>query len=471
MKRYRVLILMGVLCIANACGNDGGSIISENSKFSVQVEKAMSDFICLYGRGADSYRDSHYVVFDFDNTTAIFDIQLQMVPWQMDVMAFAQNPEEFSETLSYGLAPGLFADEISEVVSDYTYLFNEYGPFPAEGVKGELYERIHADLRWHDFAVGLGLLYEDIDATGDTSLQIPWLFGWLRGMTPEQQYANAVRCYSYFKDQESAIVTWTDSRGRQWNWICGVSVTDAVRFLWCRLKNAGIDVWVCSASELEQVRAAVDVFGLHDYCKGIIAMTPCQDSDGKYHLGLDPSQGCYLSGPSGTWSRDVLGAGGYVWGIGKTHAIDSVLVPRYGSGPIAGFMDSSGDFNFCTEYESLKMVICFNRANRPCDEGGGLVAEVAVYQDSVLGYDLSSANAAGDTFYLLQGRDENGLRRLRPSNETIRLGSSEPSLFLNNDNYAALASFEAEGLSTEEIFNRYADTFTDVKYAGYHNKK
>lgn len=469
MKKLIPAVFLLLLISSCRGGNDNPS--PSDSGFAPDVEKGISDFLALYGKGGKLFKENSYVVFDFDNTTAIFDVQLQMLPWQMDVMAFAQSPEEFNETLSYGLAPGMFSDEISEVVSDYSYLYDEYGPFPAEGLDGRAYESLHADARWLDFAVGLGLLYEKVDATGDTSLQIPWPFGWFRGMTSDQQYSNALRCYSYYKNQPSSKVTWEDGRGRHWSWTSGVSVTETVADLWKRLKESGINVWVVSASELEQVRAAVDAFGLHEYCTGIIAMTPCKDAENRYYLGLDPDQGGYFAYPDGRWERDRQAAGGYVWGVGKTRAIDSVLVPRYGNGPIAGFMDSTGDFNFCTEYSSLKMVICFNRANRPYNEGGGLVAEVAVYQNRVLGYDLTTANAAGDTFYMLQGRDENGLRKLRRSSETIRMGSTEPKLFLNEDNYAALSSFGAEGLSTAEIFNKYADTFTDVKYAGYHNKK
>lgn len=439
--------------------------------FAPQVQKGIDDFIALYGKGGKHYQENSYVVFDFDNTSAIFDVQQQMIPWQMDKMAFVLTPGELSTSLAHGLKPGRFEGDIEAIVSDYSYLYAKYGPFPAEGLEGEALERVHADMKWNDFVVGLGLLYAKVYNTEDTSIQIPWSFSWFRGLTTDQVYRDAFKCYSYFSQQPSSRVRWTDSQGRGWSWTSGVSVTAQMRDLWRRVKEAGIDVWACSASELEQVRAAVDAFGLHEYCTGIIAMTPCKDSEGKYALGLDPHQGGYRALPDGKWRRDSAPAGGFIWGIGKTRAIDSVLVPRYGHGPIAGFMDSTGDFNFCTEYSSLKMVVCLNRANRTFDEGGGLVAEVAVYQNRVLGYDLKKANAEGDTYYLLQGRNENGLRTLRPSSETILLGGTEPRLFCNEDNFAALRSFETHGLTTGEIFNRYADTFTVVKYAGYHNKK
>ena len=166
---------------------------------------------------------------------------------------------------------------------------------------------------------------------------------------------------------------------------------------------------------------------------------------------------------------------------GKVTAIDNVLRPKYGGkGPMAGFMDSSGDFNFCTEYSSLKMVVCFNRANRKVTDGGGLVAEVAMYERDVLGYDLKSANAVGETLYLLQGRDENGIRTFRPSNATIRYGNAVEQLFANDDNYAQLEYMKQSEMSVKEIFDKFALKtavgelgfaygFLD-SYSGYHSR-
>ena len=141
---------------------------------------------------------------------------------------------------------------------------------------------------------------------------------------------------------------------------------------------------------------------------------------------------------------------------GKVTAVEYALVPRYGCGPLAGFMDSSGDFNFCTEFESMKFVICYNRANRKITEGAGLIAVLAVYQQETLGYDLAAANAAGDTYYVLQGRNENGLRTMRPSNETIRLGEKKAQLFANENNEALLRYAIEHGLTTADFLNTFA---------------
>ena len=144
--------------------------------------------------------------------------------------------------------------------------------------------------------------------------------------------------------------------------------------------------------------------------------------------------------------------------------------PLYGGAtPLAGFMDSTGDFNFCTEFSSLRAVVCFNRANRKITDGGGLIAEVAMYEKETLGYDYDKAKEAGDTFYLLQGRDENGLRSFRSSNKTLRYGSSEEKLFANQDNEAQLAEMIRNKYTVKQALDTYSSNFLK-SYSGYHSK-
>ena len=187
----------------------------------------------------------------------------------------------------------------------------------------------------------------------------------------------------------------------------------------------------------------------------------------------------------GEWIKGDVATQAQTQGIGKVTAINNVLVSEYGQGPLAGFMDSTGDFNFCTEYETLKLVVCFNRASRKVTDGGGLAAEVAVYQNETLGYDLASANEAGDTYYVLQGRDENGMRTLRSSDMTLTYGSDEEKLFRDEDNEAQLQYMIDNKMTTEDIFNTFAistaeDDENNVlgfkygfldEYAGYHSRK
>ena len=124
-------------------------------------------------------------------------------------------------------------------------------------------------------------------------------------------------------------------------------------------------------------------------------------------------------------------------------------------------MDSTGDFNFCTEFSSMRLVVCFNRATRKVTDGGGLIAEVAMYEKEALGYNLKKATKAGDILYILQGRDENGMRSLRPSEKTIRLGEKTPKVFDGEDNSRSLDYFKEKHLTVKVILETYCIA-TDV---------
>ena len=120
-------------------------------------------------------------------------------------------------------------------------------------------------------------------------------------------------------------------------------------------------------------------------------------------------------------------------------------------------MDSTGDFNFCTEFETLRLVICFNRANRKLKDGGGLIAAMSKYERDVLGYDFAKADAAGDTLYVLQGREENGLRGLRNSNATMRLGDKEEKLFADQKSFDAIIAYWTENnMSVKDALDKFA---------------
>ena len=242
------------------------------------------------------------------------------------------------------------------------------------------------------------------------------------------------------------------------SWTSGVQVPENINELWSVLTENGIDVWVCSASSTDAIRAAVDVWGLREYCSGVIAMTNTL-VEGVYDNAYDYATGCAWKVTDGEWVRDTVATEAQTQGVGKRIAVQNVLVSRYGNGPIAEFMDSTGDFNFCTEFDSLRLVVCFNRANRRVTDGGGLIAVVAVYEQDVLGYDLTSANEAGDVLYVLQGRDENGLRTLIPGRETLRRGKDSALLWRDGaegDMQALYNYVSAKKLSVADIINTFA---------------
>ena len=469
---------------------------SADRDWNPYVKEAIDDFIATYGG-----TENAYVVFDFDNTTSIFDVEEQLAVYQLQEMAFAFTPAEMPAILAtelgdlnedrtdLGYGNGSYQDWIDDITAAYTYLYETYGPFTAAGLDAAAQATVQADAQWLEFATKMRAMYDLVYDAESPAVAYPWVLYWFTGMTEQEVYDLAYASHSYYGAVETSEVTWsTAGEGTkvgavEYTWTSGTGVSAQLKDLYKWLDEAGIDVWVCSASAIDPIRAAVDAFGLHDYVTGVIAMARTLDEDGKYVNSYDYETGYGWMIVDGEWVKDNLALGAQTQGVGKVTAINNAIMPKYDYvGPLAGFMDSTGDYNFCTEYANLKLVINFNRASRKVTDGGGVIAELAMYQRDYLGYDsLAEANAAGDTYYVLQGRDETGLRSLAASDWTLRYGKSEYLLFRNEDNFAQLQYMIDNGMTTEEIINTFAmKTSADAsefgvkygfltEYAGYHN--
>ena len=309
-------------------------------------------------------------------------------------------------------------------------------------------------------------------------------------MSEEDVYNLFKRSCLKFQYEDSKEVTWTspsniDSKVgvTSCSFVTGCSATNSVKNMLKYYVDNGIDTWVCSASHVDGVRAAVDAFGLSDRITGVIGMTQ-KMNNGKFIPEYDYDTGYpYLNKGNGKWEKLNTPIKALPSREGKVLAIKNALLPRYNNaGPLAGFMDASGDFNFCTEFASMKMVICYNRANRKITEGTGLVAIAAMYQKEN-DLNLKKANDNDDTYYLLQGRDENRKRTLRESNKTLRFNENEEKLFANEDNFALFNHLKDNNLSLENFFNTFViktnaeNSVINIahgyleNYAGYHNIK
>ena len=466
--------------------------------FADDVQKAIDDFIATYGG-----TENAYVVFDFDNTCSIFDVEEQLAVHQLRTMTFAFTPEELPEILKEGIGdleevrendysePATYQAWINDIVKAYTYLYETYGPFTAKGLDEAAQAEIQADEQWVEFATKMRAMYSFVGDVESASVSYPWVLYWFTGMTEQEVYDLAFASHSKYLEVESVYTTWTSPETIESEagivtveFTDGTCASEPLKGLWKALDEAGIDVWVCSASATDPIRAAIDAFGLHEYCTGMIAMTNVVGEDGKYVHTYDYETGCGWLKDGDGWKRDDAPIKAQTQGVGKVTAINNAILPKYNNvGPLACFMDSTGDWNFCTEYANTKLVINFNRANRKVTDGGGIAAAIAIYQKDYLGYDLATANANGDTLYVLQGREENGLRGLRSSNFTMRLGKDTELLFREDNNFIMLHYMIANELTTEEAINLFTvktaaeDSVIDVKhgcvseYAGYKNIK
>ena len=421
----------------------------------------------------ETVRPGDYAVFDFDNSCAVFDLEEQTMVYQLRHMAFALTPEALEAVLltglpdpdadrsSYGFGGGSFRERAADIRDAYGELFARFGPFTPEGLGEEDAARIEADPVWQGFAARMRSLYRLVWHSVPTEAACPWIGYWFTGMTQEQVYRMALRSHREYMAVPTRRVVWrtpdTPSRtgAVEMSLLLGISVTENVRELMAALRAAGVAVWVCSASYADVIRAGIDAFGLHGSVTGLMAMDTRRDENGRYlpACGTETSRS-WLTGPDGAWLRDSRPIGAQTEQAGKSAAIRNVLLPRYGRGPAAGFMDSDGDFDFCTGFDSLRLVVCFNRADRGVRDGGGIIAAMAESQ-RVRGFTLPAASAAGETLYVLQGRDENGLRSLRPSCATVKFGETEERLFGDGELAALSRAMTEEGLSSRDAARRW----------------
>ncbi|WP_196605154.1 HAD family hydrolase [Pectinatus haikarae] len=479
LKNFRMLgvaLAMTVICVlVSPPVTEGAAAVSETETASTpqlqsenwapEVRGTLNDFLLTYGKYSPNY-DKHerpYAVFDFDNTTSVLDVEEQLMIWQLEHLAFAVPPQKLAEVLETGIPieklsltygaddgsgrPVTIQAGINDAVRAYASLYKA-GVVSAEG--REQSGQIKQSFEYQEFVTKMRWLYDAISETMDTSVSYPWVTYWFTGMTPGQVYNLAYACDSYYGDPAKAQ-TW--SKGKYTSpadrksdtgvitvsYNQGITVTPEIKELYKALAQNGMDVWINSASAIDVIRAAVKYFDIPGV-KGIVAMTNRLGSDGKYINAYD-----YNAHPQ-------------TQGVGKSLTIEKVIAPLYhGRGPIFTAMDSQGDFNFCTEFKDTKAVLIMNRRRK---DDAALCAAVAEYQKSH-NITLQQANAAGDTKFVLQGRNEN-TGRLWPDDQTLLLGKQD-KVFLSDKADKAVTELN-NGASIAEVLQKN----TKLKdYKGY----
>ena len=116
-----------------------------------------------------------YVVFDFDNTSVIFDIQEALLIYQIENLQFKIDPADMEAVLETGIpdlnkSMGTSLDGknitpstlVADITSDYEWIYANYEGF--EGDKDLNY--IHASNQYQDFAAKLRFCGEFLDRFG-----------------------------------------------------------------------------------------------------------------------------------------------------------------------------------------------------------------------------------------------------------------------------------------------------------------
>jgi phosphoserine phosphatase len=357
-----------------------------------------------------------YVVFDFDNTSVINDVEEALLVYQIETLDFAIQPDGLYDVLKTQI-PDMNAavgknnagQDVSceqlaqDIVADYTVLYNSYA-----GLGGtQSLDAVHQTAEYQDFAAKLRYMYSAVGDTFDASVSYPWVTYLFSGMTPTQVRTLASASHHYWSEYgEFTEETWTSPATGQageisTTYLTGITFTDELTDLYQTLMANGIDVYICSASFIDVILAAAcdPAFGYN------------LPEDHVYAMQLKMENGVYIP----EYNYDYGGTGLYAQtqAAGKSTVIRNFLLPKYnGAGPIMVFGDSAGDYNMMTDFPETQLGVIFNRYRKPSDPIYDLSVEAA--------NTIGSANP----HYVLQGRDNN-TGELIPTQYSRMLGSDE----------------------------------------------
>ncbi|MFG5777173.1 haloacid dehalogenase-like hydrolase [Comamonas sp. J-3] len=374
----------------------------------------LQQMIAGLGKASKDYRADKppYVVFDWDNTSIFLDIQEALLVYQLQQLAFGATPEQLNKALRMNIPGKAFNKEFNnaagqpvaidaiatDIVASYTWLYGQYS-----GLKGsKSLQEVQGSEHYQAFITKLRYLYEAIGGTFDHDTSYPWVTYLSTGLTEQQVRKLTAETVRWQLKQPIEAVKWTSPASLPGqagvvsvSWKNGLRLVPEMQGLYASFRNAGWDVWICSASFVDVIKeiSSNPEFGYGHRDDRVLAMELERNAQGQlqaeFRRGYDQTQG-----------------------PGKTASIKRFLVSKYGYGPsfIAG--DSEGDQNMMVDFPSLRKVLIINRLRAPDTIIGKLsIKAVETYQKP-------------DSVYLLQGRNDN-TGQLMPMQKSIPLGKKD----------------------------------------------
>lgn len=372
----------------------------------------LNDLITQYGKGSPNYKQDQppYVVFDWDNTSVFLDIQEILMIYQLEHLRYAMTPEQLNTALHMNIPTTNFTADYNnaagqpvnidtitnDIVSSYTWIYNNFDQMQGKKSLAEIKQAP----QYQDFVTKMRYLYDAIGDTFDHSVSYPWATYHFTGLTEKDIRELTEKTVEWQKNQPVESVKWTSPdalTGKAGvvsvSWKNGLRLVPEMQDLYAKLREAGFDVYVCSASFVDVIKeiASNPKFNYNNSDQNVIAMELERDPNGiiqtQFRQGYAQTQG-----------------------KGKTEAITRFLVSKYGYGPIFIAGDSEGDQNMMQDFKDTQLVLIINRLR------GSEIGQLS--KKAVDTYGQPEAK------YLLQGRDDNKGVFL-PSQAHFKLGSEE----------------------------------------------
>src|SRR5699024_8062621 len=340
----------------------------------------------------DEFKDdsNSYVVFDYDNTSIIMDIEDNLNVYLMEHLEYKLTPEVFYKTLTnthyheelskvfdqkYEHATGFnLAEDISK---EYEWLYDNY--ITHENRSEALLKEVKETDHYETFVTKLRMFHKFVNGNLLREPSYGWMTYLFAGHTVEEFRDICKRCINEMKDRPFEEITFTSAEsipGKSGvvssTFKSGLTVPEELLNLYEVFKENNITLYIVSDSPREYVDIAKDLFGHAVESEYIVAMEF------------------------------------------KTDAIKKHIMPKHGGKePVAMFGDSIGDYDMMKTFKNTPLCVIFNRHST--DDFKELI-NLAIKQ-----YDFSDAR------FVLQGRDENkGI--LLPSQQSIAFGETKAHL-------------------------------------------
>lgn len=352
-----------------------------------------------------------YVVFDFDNTSVINDIEDHTMFYMMQRLLYKLSPKDFHSILTSGpfdFDQILFSDRplvtfrnlADDIYEQYCWLYQHY--IQIEATERPNLSDVHKTEQFKAFSAKLRLYYTLAGSRLTRQEGKPWVTYWFAGYT-EEELAELIKkvldkalqtpfskieliSSPAFPGKTGVVTTYFET---------GLSFPVELLDLYQAFKEKGIVTYIVSASPIGVVQVAGSEYAFNVPKERIFGMKYRLDHSGKI--------------------QSFIQAGTYVTkGPGKTDVIRQLIQPLHeGKDPVALFGDSMGDYHMMTHYTERTLNVLFNRY---MENDTKQLVDLAVKEYN-----------SPDSVYLVQGRNEN-TGQLRPSIETIPLGCTTPIL-------------------------------------------
>lgn len=376
------------------------------------VYQRLTELIEQFQQPAQTSVDKRaYVVFDFDNTSAIGDVEDNLMMYFLEHLAYRLEPETLLKIMTTGPFdfdtaidsnhPRLTLRNLArDVNTQYTWLYKHY----IQEANLTLSE-IKQSEQYHDFAAKIRFYYKWVNSNLQRIAGEPWLTYWFSGHTPEELISitrtmlkEALAKPNEVKHMKSSSKFPGEAGVVETNFISGLSFPEELVDLYAAFQRANIETYVVSASPIDVVRTAATEFGYHVPYDQVIGMRYTLNEEGEIEAQMAPDT--FITKQAG-----------------KSEAITALIATRHQNRqPIALFGDSMGDYHMMRHFNDVKLNVLFNCYHQ--DDTQKLVTEAVEV--------FNQANAR----FVLQGRDENK-GSLHPSRATIPLGKTKEILYVD----------------------------------------